>query len=113
MPRTASRLTLLIPDVRVQRLQDIVPDDCVDEGLEWEAEWDGKTLYRIPREPKPFSAGAVKFKPCGLPAIEMYRVLWEQINGADSWAENPWIWAISFAVINTNVDQVLAKDCMP
>src|SRR3546814_6880416 len=85
MPRTASRLTLRITDVRVQRLQDISPDDCVAEGLEWEAEWDGKTLYRIPREPKPFSAGAVKFKPCGLPAIEMYRVLWEQINGADSW----------------------------
>src|SRR3546814_17958769 len=102
MPRTASRLTLRITDVRVQRLQDISPDDCVAEGLEWEAEWDGKMLYRITREPQRFSAGAVTFNASGLPAIEMYSVLWAQITGADSWAANTWIWAISFAVINTN-----------
>lgn len=79
MPRWASRLTLRITDVRVERLQDISNDDAVAEG----------------------AAG----HPDGM--WHAYRSLWTLINGPDSWDANPWVWAIRFEVIRKNVDEVL------
>ena len=81
MPRWASRLTLLITEVRVQRLQDINAEDCWAEGM-------------------PFSPD--------VNPIHDYEETWESINGAGSWDANPWCWALSFEVIKKNVDQVLA-----
>ena len=76
MPRAASRLTLEITEVRVQRLQEIGAEDCIAEGI--------------------YSKGAV----CNWGSVkapkETYRELWESINGPGSWAQNPYVWAISF-----------------
>jgi hypothetical protein len=75
MPRWASRITLTIADIRVQRLQEISDSDCVAEGI---------SVAPIARsEISPF---------------EFYRDLWESINGAESWALNPWVWALTFRV---------------
>jgi hypothetical protein len=76
MPRRASRITLQITDVRVQRLQEISKEDVIAEGI---TERDGDDI-------KDVHAGW----------HEPFAKLWESINGKDSWAENPWIWAISF-----------------
>ncbi len=76
MPRWASRLTLEVTNVRVQRLQDISEEDARAEGMD------------VCREPD-----------CGgdcTSAVLRYRVLWDEINGAGSWASNPFVWAISF-----------------
>jgi len=88
MPRWASRLTLRITDVRVQRLQDIGETDAVAEG-----------------------AAPVLVPPDGgsCPHAEGFRDLWESINGPGSWDDNPWVWAISFDVLRANVDAVLAQ----
>lgn len=72
MPRSASRITLEITDVRVERLQDITDADALAEGVD-------QTNTSI-----------------GGYATERFKRLWESINGPDSWDANPWVWAIGF-----------------
>lgn len=82
MPRSLSRITLEIKDVRVERLNDISDDDCVAEGCD-----DTRDLKIAP--------GRIFFAdgPKGA-----YRALWESINGPGSWDANPWVWVIQFEV---------------
>jgi hypothetical protein len=89
MPRWASRLTLIVEGVKVERLQDISEDDAEKEGCrgclgpnpDFPDEWD----------PSP---------------AEEFRDLWNSINGPESWAANPWVAAIRFRVIKANIDTV-------
>lgn len=83
MPRWASRLTLRITDVRVQRLADISEADAIAEGI---------TL-----PPGPGYGPIVR---------STFTVLWDSINGQGSFDSSPWIWALTFDVIKANVDQV-------
>jgi hypothetical protein len=77
MPRWASRLTLEVKSVHVERLQDISEDDARAEGCEpvgWIDETDvGMSSYR-----------------------EGFTRLWNRINGAGAWEANPWVWVIEF-----------------
>ena len=73
MLRAASRITLEITNVRVERLQDISEADATAEGT-------------------PHSLN----HPAGRTAIENYEHLWECLNGDDSWDLNPWVWVIEF-----------------
>ena len=77
MPRWASRITLEITGVRVERLQDISESDAEAEGI--------KSDYLDMFQPgdNPFAKWA-------------YRELWESINGAGSWDANPWVWCVEF-----------------
>jgi hypothetical protein len=70
MPRWASRITLEITNVRVERLQDISREDAIAEGT-----------------PPPDAAYSMR---------DSYMMLWESINGRGSWATNPWVWVIEF-----------------
>ncbi|MFC5549593.1 hypothetical protein [Massilia aerilata] len=69
MPRAASRILLEIVEVRVERLQEISVADALAEGLPPGAE----------RDP-----------------VLAYRGIWEGINGAGSWDENPLVWVLAF-----------------
>ena len=86
MPRWASRITLEVTAVRVERLQDISEDDSVAEGLTLSkgGMWCGAPhpAHGAPRQ--------------HYDARHAYRDLWEQINGPGSWDANPWVWAVSF-----------------
>lgn len=77
MPRWASRITLEITGIRVERLQEISGEDALTEGVDPEMCEDGH--YPCP--------DAAKLAFCDL---------WETINGPDSWDANPWVWCISF-----------------
>ncbi len=74
MPRWASRLTLEVTGIRVERLQDISPVDALAEGC---------PHHR-----------ATGFSPQD--AIDWYRATWESINGPGSWDAHPWVWVIEF-----------------
>lgn len=84
MPRRASRLTLRLTDVRVQRLNEISDPDCVAEGI-------GLSAFKLP----------------GDTALVCYRRIWEEIHGQFSWGDNPWVWALSFEVWKLNVDELV------
>jgi hypothetical protein len=98
MPRWACRLVLEITGVRVERLHQISEADAVAEGVPEESEpceqcGDCGWLC-IGGEPQECDAPG-----CGDGAIDGYRALWEQINGAGSWAANPWVWVVEFRVL--------------
>lgn len=82
MPRGLSRITLEVTAVRVERLQAISDADAIAEGLESAVD-DGVRYWGPP--------GHGHF----IPRIA-FRSLWEGINGPESWAANPWVWAITF-----------------
>jgi hypothetical protein len=73
--RKASRITLEITAVRVERLQDITIEDAIAEGC---------------------SNYAPDYPNSTKPAVTAYHTLWESINGPGSWAKNPWVWVIEF-----------------
>lgn len=77
MPRAASRLTLEVTGVRVERLQDISEADALSEGVE---------LWAV---------GACG-DPDALDATGKFELLWSSINGRESWDANPWVWVVEF-----------------
>lgn len=90
MPRWASRITLEVTGVRVERLQDISEADAIAEGIELRrvSESDSRWV-RYGRD----RSEGLAYSTCGDPR-ESYLSLWEQINGPGSWDANPWVWAI-------------------
>ena len=87
MPRRASRITLDVTAVRVERLHAITEEDAVREGVEraqyanaphcpgWR-DYLGDIVLRSPRR--------------------SFETLWSKINGRDSWDANPWVWVVEF-----------------
>ena len=98
MPRWASRITLEITGVRVERLQDISEDDALSEGLASVSKYGSLFKHGIPD-----FDGLPGNDNVGWPWVEWdsnpisaYKKLWESINGKGSWEENPWVWVITF-----------------
>lgn len=85
--RWASRLTLEITEVRVERLNDISESDCWSEGIE---EIDG--MFRNAE----IIDMANRIGCCIDDAKPTYACLWESINGPGSWTANPFVWVVSF-----------------
>lgn len=81
MPRWASRLTLEVTGVRVERLHDITEEDAKAEGVEAK---------------RGAGAAGIQAGPVHLSHVVGFRELWCDINGPESWDANPWVWAVSF-----------------
>jgi hypothetical protein len=97
MPRWASRLTLTVTAVRVQRLQDISEADAEAEGIQRLKS--GRGFY----DPT-VSKAAVRFGEWTSTARQGFCRLWNSIHGPDAWDANPWVCAISFTVEQRNID---------
>jgi hypothetical protein len=88
MPRWASRITLEITGVRVERLQDISTTDCRAEGCVLLGQGPSVTTRDLLWSGREWASGCA-----------WYRELWESINGPGSWDANPWVWVIEFKVV--------------
>jgi len=79
MPRWASRITLEIGGVRVERLQDISEEDAKAEGVPDQGIGNMRVFTQM---------GANRYH---------FATLWDQINGKRAdWMSNPWVWVVSF-----------------
>lgn len=96
MPRSASRITLTVTEVRVQRLQEISEADVVAEGCAWSNRWEGYTPCPDAGDARYFSSRS---------AARSFEHLWSGIHGPDAWDANPWVVAVSFTVRKGNIDQ--------
>ncbi len=75
MPRWASQITLEITDIRVERLQDITPEDALREGFHG---------YGIESS-----------------TLDAFCEAWQSLNSKRGypWKSNPWVWVIEFKVV--------------
>jgi len=91
MPREASRITLEITDIRVERVQDISEKDAEHEGL---TEWQD-FIYLSPDESR-----------MTRDIIQAFSWLWDSLNAKRgySWESNPWVWVIDFKKIKEGSD---------
>jgi hypothetical protein len=112
MPRWASRITLRITDIRVERLQDITEDDARAEGCEarpfpgpwWQGYRDFGDGDLIHQQAIGETAPDWMIEPKKMPptpwldrsARDGFRSIWMGLHGPGAWDENPWVWAISF-----------------
>lgn len=79
MPRWASRIQLEVESVRIEKVQDITPEDCAAEGCQ---HW---------------TVDGIVHKS----ARKYFKKLWDSINKKRGfgWDVNPWVWMIHFKVI--------------
>lgn len=89
MPRAASRLTLKVTDVRVERVQDITEEQAIKEGI--------NKHHQLPAFKSPIGYHTSP--------VYAFEELWNSIYG--NWEENPYVWVIEFEVIHQNVDKYL------
>lgn len=80
MPRWASRLTLDVTGVSVERLQELTREDAIAEGIEQHRdghEWDNRT------------------------SVENYAAGWDSLNAKRGfpWESNPWVWVVDFRLV--------------
>lgn len=131
MPKIASRLTLEITNIRVERLQDISEEDAKAEGIEplfTEKQFIENPRLRADYGDNPMSwvnylwhglyglygggnkkSDAWDYQYSGYNSDDAkgsYSSLWESLNGKDSWDKNPWVWVIEFKVHKCNFMEI-------
>ena len=103
MPRWASRLTQVVTDVRVQRLQDISEEDAIAEGVGCVEIGSGyRARYTVLANSW---ADVVEQNVVSwTDARDAYAALWDEINGPGSWDANPWVAAYTVETHRCNID---------
>ena len=108
MPKIYSRITLLIKDIRVERVQDISEQD---------AKFEGATLFNdIPmirssaHPPRWSMENPRNTDQCLSSPYYAFANYWIKLNGQESWDSNPYVWVIEFEVIKQNIDKYLENN---
>lgn len=100
MPRWASRITLEVTGVRVERLQDISEADALAEGMACLSKDGGRTYkYGIPdRDGLPGNNDdGWHWREWEQDPRDAFRKLWDSLaDEKTKWAANPWVWVIAF-----------------
>lgn len=96
MPRWASRITLEVTAVRVERLQEISEADCFAEGIT------SRSVVAGDARTGCTNAYSVEGAHDSLSPRGSYELLWESINGPRSWDANPFVWVVEFRRLQTS-----------
>ncbi len=98
MPRWASRITLEVTGVKVERLQNCSRKDAIAEGLI-------RVVAPATAVEMGCDYGFEGDSRFGSP-VSAYAALWDHINGSGAWDKNPWVAAYTFRPILGNIDQI-------
>ncbi|WP_049300024.1 hypothetical protein [Serratia marcescens] len=102
MPRWASRITLEITAVRVERLNDISEEDAKAEGVRaLENNFGNGPAYCDYLLPNLDDTAEWYNR-----ASDSFKSLWKSIYGAESWRANPWVWVIEFRRVADSAREV-------
>lgn len=109
MPRWASRITLIVTSVRVQRLQKISREDAMAEGVvqTWGDFMGEPPMWAVASINRHGDASGSHIYD-NRTSVENFRELWNHINAdrGHGWDANPWVAAYTFQPILGNIDQV-------
>jgi hypothetical protein len=118
MPKDVCRIWLEVTNVRVERLHEITEEDARAEGVrDLEPVWPHDfSLCR-----KCGGTGLHETVGPNLGMIEVdctncdtykkrFNILWNKINGEESWNANPWVWIIEFKVLSTTGKPTMPND---
>mgnify|MGYP000216813951 CR=1 FL=1 len=94
MPRWASRITLLVKSVRVERVQDISEADAIAEGCR--PFFDHENPVNIPSP----NGGSIPMADLRLPVDDFHK-RWIDRHGAASWDANDWVEVVEFERITS------------
>lgn len=99
LPRRFSRLTLLVTATRIERVQEISPEDCIAEGIDYEQHKCGCEICAQTQVICPASSSSL---------IMEYAGLWQSLHTKPGrrWEDNPQIVAISFKPVLGNIDVI-------
>ena len=95
MPRWASRITLRVTDVRVERVQSISEEDAKAEGVE--------PFHGLHASQRLCVADDTRTQGTH-PHTIAYASLWDSINGdreGCAWRDNCWVWCVDFQRVTT------------
>ena len=97
MPRAASRITLTVEAVKVERVQDVSEGDAKAEGVEMEGTGTGRIdVHGHEIEQESYKLG--------------FSTIWERLNAKRApWDSNPWVVAVSFSVVKANIDSLKSE----
>jgi hypothetical protein len=95
MPRWASRLTLIVTDIKAEQLNKISEDDARAEGI-----------FEFMSGPTRMFGLRVEggYALPGLSARETYMNLWCDLHGPSAWNDNPEVIALTFTILKHNID---------
>lgn len=103
MPRRLSRLTLIVTETKIERVQDMEgqhpsESDAIAEGINAIHHGDGAYYYHYERtEPHPQN---------WCDPADAFRELWDLLHGPDAWERNDEVVALRFVAHKVNIDQM-------
>ena len=101
MPRWASRLTLDVTGVRIERLNDLTEADAFAEGVgSWSIE--GEPFDKPPSAEDCAIFTRIKYGT----GVRGFSHIWDTINGTDAWSRNPFVIVVAFTVHQQNIDHL-------
>jgi hypothetical protein len=100
MPLWASRITLEITGVRVERLQSISADCARAEGIEYRDDYIAGQICRRWRCYESVDGWFPEGRE--IAPIHSFQTLWDSLNDERGcgWSQNPWVWVLEFRRIS-------------